>query len=82
MILIKDLENINLYCFDLRQYNTHARTLHCSVFANYNHEIFISDIKIELHYYCEWDGNKWVLVRNLQEIIDLGLEIILENINK
>ena len=82
MIFAKNLHNPCVYCFDLSQYNERARILYCSVFASYLQEIFISEIKIDLHYYCEWDGNKWILVRNQQEIIDLGIEVILEEINK
>ena len=82
MILYNELLNPRAYCFDLSQYNPRARTLYCSIFASYQQEIFISEIKIELHYYCEWNDNKWVLCKNQQEIINLGLEVILEQINK
>lgn len=78
-----DLEKVNLYCFDLNQNNRKARKIDCIVLANYEGEIYFSpDIRINVRECCVWDGKKWAITDYIEEIKQLGMNLIIELINQ
>lgn len=82
MVYPEDLENINLYCFDIKKNYKSTKIIHCTLLANYLGQMYFAEIEIETNYYCEWENGKWVVCKNEREIIDLGLECIVDMLNE
>ena len=76
----EDLKNLNLYCFDLEQYNKNAKYLGCTVFVNWEGVLYHANVKVWLSTYCEWRTYKWILSKNLLEIKNAGLTKIITHL--
>lgn len=78
-----DFDKVNIYCFDLNQYNSRARKIDCIILANYENElIFSPDIRIQVRDCCVWDGKKWVITDHTEEIKKLGMNHMIDLINQ
>lgn len=80
MSLFDRFENPNVFCFDLEQYNPNTKYLVCTVFVNYNKELWYADVSVWLDYYFTWKKNKWVLKKDVNDIIQEGLSILANKI--
>lgn len=78
----EDFDNLNVFCFDLAQYNPNAKYLVCTVFVNYKGELWYADVNTWLAYYFRWKKNKWVLCLNLDEIKYEGLMKLVDKIKE
>lgn len=78
-----DLDKVNIYCFDLNQYNHRIRKIDCIIFANFQGELYSSfDIRIQTKECCVWNGMKWVITDYVQEIKQLGMNHIIDCIQQ
>lgn len=80
MSLYDIFENPNVFCFDLQQYNPNAKYLTCTVFANHKKELWYADVTVWLAYYFKWKKDKWVLKKDVDDIIQEGLTILANKI--
>lgn len=78
----RELENVNVYCFGLEQYDFDTYNIDLVVFANYKNEIYYADVSCDVRSFCEWDGQKWVPSRFLDVIKIRGIQIITDYIIK
>lgn len=71
-----EFKNPNVFCFDLQQYNPNAKHLTCTVFVNYKNELWYADVPVWKDYYFKWLKNRWVLKKDVDDIIQEGLTLL------
>ena len=77
---IDEFDNLNVFCFDLEQYNPNAKYLLCTVFLNYKGLPHFHDIKTWRKNYFKWMYNRWILYKNLDKIKSEGIESIVDEL--
>lgn len=78
LLNIDDFDKLNIYCFDLGQYNQNSDELVCTIFVNYKNKLFYQELQVLAKYYFEWDDYKWILYKNLEQIKYEGLVRIMQ----
>ena len=72
------LKNINVYLFDINQYDYYAHQLEIVAMANYEGKTYVcQDIFIYPSGFCTWNGRRWIL-RNDDSIEYLKVKGCLE----
>jgi len=77
---LRRCESVNVYCFDLKQYDPKAKEMTVMVMLNYAGITYNSgDIRIDIPSFCLWIEDKWqiyqgkdiIMAKGCQEIIDM-----------
>lgn len=77
----KECEKINLYCFDINQYDRGAETLDVTIMLNFQGITYnSSDIIINVPNFCKWKRNKWEIVKGHEIIKIKGVQDIVDKL--
>jgi|SRR6185295_5097969 len=75
-----EFDKVNLYCFDILQYQRQPNNLTFILFANYEGKTYCSTLLLDTPSNCSWNGKYWELRPYSHHLAYLGLEDILEHI--